>query len=506
MTIFDRKNWKVQRKVAVTVLIAALGIVTFFVGTLFAASNNNSANVSPPTSFQDTVPQEPRVIVSLGDLQNTFRGVSQEVLPVVVEINVISVIRQNIPRIQSPWDFFFAPPEGQEYEEREFRRPGLGSGVIVRKDKDRIYVLTNSHVVGDADEISVRLYDQREFPAKIVGKDPRMDLALIEFNTREEIPVANLGDSDSLFVGDWVLAVGNPYGFESTVTAGIISALGRRPEAETNIGRFTDYIQTDAAINPGNSGGALVNLNGEVIGINTWIASQTGGNVGLGFAIPINNAKKAINDFITEGRIAYGWLGVVIEDIRQPSQKSLAEDLRISGKPGALVRNTYKGSPAEKGGILPGDFIISVNNQQVNGSDHLSQIIGTIPPGREVGFRIIRYGSEMELKIKLAEREAEEKLQASTDIWPAISAIPITEEIRKELQLPSDLKGVALVGILNNTAPAVAGLRTGDILLEIGDTPINTVMDFYKALNSSTRRVMFTVYRQGSKIMIGLVK
>ena len=251
MTIFDRNNWRVQRKVAVTVLIVALGIVTFFVGTLFASSNNNSADVSPPTSFPDPVPQEPRVIVSLGDLQNTFRGVSQEVLPVVVEINVISVIRQNIPRIQSPWDFFFAPPERQEYDEREFRRPGLGSGVIVRKDKERVYVLTNSHVVGDADEISVRLYDQRDFPAKIVGKDPRMDLALIEFNTREEVPIAKLGDSDSLFVGDWVLAVGNPYGFESTVTAGIISALGRRPEAAANVGRFTDYIQTDAAINPG---------------------------------------------------------------------------------------------------------------------------------------------------------------------------------------------------------------------------------------------------------------
>ncbi len=281
-------------------------------------------------------------VSALEELQYSFRSIASSVLPVVVQINVVEVITQQTPEGVSPWDFFFKPgpnsPEGETPQQKEFRRPGLGSGVIVRKDGKKVYVLTNNHVVGEADEISVMLHDQRTFKGKLVGKDERKDLALVVFETKDDVPVAVLGDSDSLQVGDWAVAVGNPLGLESTVTVGIISALGRRGGPGSNI---SDFIQTDAAINPGNSGGALVNIRGEVIGINTWIASTTGTYIGFGFAIPINNAKKDIEDFIKHGAVQYGWLGVSIRD-PLPSMRSemMLEDIN-----GGMAINVYKGSP-----------------------------------------------------------------------------------------------------------------------------------------------------------------
>jgi S1-C subfamily serine protease len=233
------------------------------------------------------------------DLQNAFRQVSQKVLPVVVEIDVVNIIER---KTINPFEYFFrfpgTPNNVEPQQTQKFRQEGLGSGVIVERRGKKVYILTNNHVVGEADEIKVNLYDGRSFPAKLVGKDPLKDLALISIETKEDVPIATMGNSDDVYVGDWVLAIGNPLGFESTVTAGIISAKGRSGTGQS----FTDYIQTDAAINPGNSGGALVNLKGEVIGINTFIASNSGGNIGLGFAIPINNARRAIDDFIEKIR------------------------------------------------------------------------------------------------------------------------------------------------------------------------------------------------------------
>ncbi len=522
METHDKEKNMRMRRVVYSLIVVGIAAACFFAGSLFALPpiQNRTQLTAPgvtatetsgsPETVQQIIPQNPpqdnRPVITLSplEMQQSFRSVAQNVLPVVVEVNVVEVVRQTVPAFSSPFDFFFGnPPKGGQ--EQEYKRPGLGSGVIVRRDGDKVYVLTNNHVAGEASEITVKLYDQREYPAQIVGSDERLDLALIVFTTKEEVPIATLGDSDSLYVGDWVLAVGNPYGFESTVPAGIVSALGRKPDPSVSVSRFTDYIQTDAAINPGNSGGALVNLYGEVIGINTWIASQTGGSVGLGFAIPINNAKKAISDFISSGRITYGWLGVVIDDPTS-GEGGVAADLSIAGKKGALVRSLYKDSPADKGGILPGDFIISVNGTAITDSDHLSRVIGTLPPGQEVAFRVIRYGKEMELRIKLAERQSEEKLQQASELWPGFSVIPVTDSIRKELKLPATLRGVVLVGISNDSPPAIAGLKSGDVIMEIGDTQIDSVMSFYKALNQGGRKVMFTVYRQGAKIMIGMVR
>ena len=253
---------------------------------------------------------------SLASVQASLRDISQKVRPAVVEINVTEVIKQQVPQLDSPFDWFFNQQQGNgQGSTRTFRQSGLGSGIIVKRTGDKVYVLTNNHVVDNATDISVRLTDQRVFKATVVGTDPRKDIALVTFTTKENVAVAELGDSNALQVGDLVLAVGNPLGFESTVTMGMVSALGRRgPQGETS--SYTDYIQTDASINQGNSGGALVNIDGQVIGINTWIAAPSGGSVGLGFAIPINNAKSAIDQFIAKGRVQYGWLGALIGDIQ----------------------------------------------------------------------------------------------------------------------------------------------------------------------------------------------
>jgi len=451
--------------------------------------------------------QEVQVPESLAQIQYSFRGVASEVLPVVVEINTEEVVKQRLPRFQSPWDFFFGEPEGGEPQEREFRQPGLGSGVIVQRAGNKIYVLTNNHEVGSADKISVLLHDQREFPGKLAGADPRRDLAVVVVETREEVPVARLGDSDALQVGDLVLAVGNPFGFESTLTMGIISALGRRAEAGSSVANLTDYIQTDAAINPGNSGGALVNLKGEVIGINTWIASGTGASAGLGFAVPINNAKKTVADILSKGRVEYGWLGVSIHDLDSRAFPGVREDFRVGDKGGAFVLNVYKGSPAYKAGILPGDFVTSIGGQALRNADQLTQVVANLPAGKDTEVKLLRAGSPLTLNIRLAIREEEKELAAqSKTLWPGLFLGVLTDEVRKQLKLPDQVKGPLVTVVWETSPAAVAGLKQGDVVLKVNDAEVKTVYDFYAALNKAPKDVLLRLHRQENEVVIGLVK
>ncbi|MFQ3619599.1 MAG: trypsin-like peptidase domain-containing protein, partial [Spirochaetales bacterium] len=330
---------------------------------------------------------------TLQSLQSSFRVVASKVLPVVVMINVVEVQKGTPDTRNMPWFYyFFGDPEGGDKPPREFRNRGLGSGIIVRKDKEKYYVLTNNHVIGNAEEINVRLHDQREFKASLVGRDERKDIAVISFIGEPNIPLAVLGDSTTLQVGDWVLAVGNPFGLESTVTAGIVSALGRRGGPEGNI---SDFIQTDAAINQGNSGGALVNLAGEVVGVNTWITSPTGGSIGLGFAIPINNLKKTLDELIEKGSVQYGWLGVSISSIG----REIASDMGLPSTQGAFVYHVFKGSPADKGGILPGDFITRINGDILRTSDDLVLKVGDLPVGKQTTFTLIRQGQTLSVTV-----------------------------------------------------------------------------------------------------------
>jgi serine protease Do len=431
-------------------------------------------------------------------LQSTFRRVAGEVLPVVVEINVVEVVERRAP--ESPFDFFF----GRSSEPREFRRPGLGSGVVVRRTGDTVYVLTNNHVVGDADEISVRFVDGREFDAELVGTDARTDLALVSFETTEEIPVAELGDSDELQVGDFVLAVGNPLGFEGTVTSGIVSAVGRRPEPNSSISVFTDFIQTDASINPGNSGGGLANLSGEIVGINTWIASQGGGSVGLGFAIPINVAKRAIDDFITRGRVVYGWLGVLAEDPAPQRFPGVAEALEVEDENGVLITNVYRGSPADRAGLRPGDFVTAIDDDNVSDLIDLQRIVGSIPPGETRRFEVVRAGDEVLLSVRVEELPESGDRAGPDDIWPGFYAFELTDSIRRRLRASTSLSGAVIANVISGSHADRVGFENGDVVTRVGATNVRNVADLYRALGEESGSLRVRVWRRGTVIVLSM--
>ncbi len=447
---------------------------------------------------------------SLEAIQNTNRQIAKEVLPAIVSIDVVSIIeRQTATNMfPSPFDLFFGRPnpnENSEPKTQEFRSRAMGSGVIVQKDNKTVYILTNNHVVGEADEITIHMDDGREFEAKIVGTDPRRDIALVKFETDEDIPVARLGNSDEVQVGDISFAIGNPLGFSSTFTSGVISAIGRNADNRLGTG-FTDYIQTDAAINPGNSGGALVNIYGEVIGINTWIASQTGGNIGLGFSIPINRAKEIIDDLIVSGKVQYGWLGISMGD---PSDNMIKE-MKLANRSGAFVFNVYNDSPAWNGGIKPGDFITSIDNKKIKNGSDLLQIVGNLEPGKQYLFKLVRKAKLVTTYVKITAREDEDSIKSnSNNLWPGFTIVGITDEIQKRLNLPKNI-GKVMVGSVAGGSPAyTAGIRNGDIIKEINKKKINSVMDFYEILNQNNNNdaeFIFKINKQGTDVILGIVQ
>ena len=438
----------------------------------------------------------------LRSLQDSFRSIADKALPSIITIRVDEVREQEVPDGNSPWfDFFFGRPNEQE-RVPEFRSQAFGSGIVVRKDNNSYFAITNEHVVGDADSLTVILHDQSEVKALLVGKDTRKDIALISFDyTRADIPVATLGDSDLLEVGDWVLAIGSPFNLQSTVTAGIVSALGRRGGPQGNI---NDFIQTDAAINQGNSGGALVNINGEVIGMNTWITSRTGTNIGLGFSIPINNIKKPIDDFLEGGSVEYGWLGVSISTLSEEE----ALELLLQDTRGALVVNVFNDSPADKAGILPGDFITILNDQKVNNSDELLLEVGDLPVGKIAVMTIIRQGEENKIRVRITAREDEEVIaEQNRELWPGMRVSSLTDAILSDLELEQTIEGVVIFRIDPNGPAAVAGLRANDVITLINDNAVKSVPNFYQYLNQRQKgEIKFTFMRQDQTLSIGIVR
>ncbi|MCL2243681.1 MAG: Do family serine endopeptidase [Treponema sp.] len=419
-------------------------------------------------------------------LQTVFRSVSDKVLPSVVEVKTVSVRRQQVPNFNGiPWDFFFGPRNNNEpnnNQEREYRSQSLGSGIIVRFNNGIYYALTNNHVVDGASEITVATKDGKEYSAELVGKDERRDLAMVSFKTNDLYPLATLGDSDRVSVGDWAIAIGNPLGeqFSFSVTLGIVSAVGRTGGPGGNI---NDFIQTDAPINQGNSGGPLVNIRGEVIGINTWIASNTsgGGNVGLGFAIPINNTKRSIDEFITTGSISYGWLGVNLQEL---NRDTLAE-LGLENRRGVLASQVFLGSPADKGGIKPGDFITHVNGREARSQQLLQLMVGDLRPNDIAKFSVIRDRAAMEFQVRIEERTE----QTSSDhrrLWPGLSVTTITDQIRQSLNLANNAGGLYVTQVISGSPADIVGLRQGDRITSINGVNVSNLADFYRVLRERT--------------------
>lgn len=440
----------------------------------------------------------------LESLQTSFRSISSGVLPSVVEIDVTE--KKEMPA--SPFDdlpfFFFGRPSedsNNNKKQREYEQKGLGSGVIVRRTGDTVYVLTNNHVAGSATTISVKLNDGQEFTGKLIGADERQDIALVSFEAKKDsnIIVAKLGDSDKVQTGDICLAMGAPLGYSQSVTQGIVSATGR---SGNQIGNMNDFIQTDAAINQGNSGGPLVNIYGEVIGINTWIASSSGGSVGLGFAMPINAVKKAIDDFISKGKISYGWLGVSLVDINNEYK----EELGVKGVNGAFASQVFIDSPAYKGGLQAGDYIIELNGKAVKGQSELVREVGYLPADKDAVFVVMRAGKKVTLTVRIEER-TEKVSSDNSKLWPGFIAMPLTDSVRKELELDKGIKGVLVASVLEKSPAAALRLQNGDIITAVNDKKVSDIEEFYKALDTTaTKEIWFDVYNDGHTITTGKYK
>jgi serine protease Do len=351
----------------------------------------------------------------------------------------------------------------------EFKQRGLGSGVIVSPDG---YILTNNHVVGHADEIHVTLLDKREFTAKVIGKDPKTDLALIKIDTKQPLPAASLGDSNATEVGDWVMAIGSPFGFNLTVTSGIVSAKGRALG-----GNYDNFIQTDASINPGNSGGPLFNTDGQVIGINTAIYSSTGSNAGIGFAIPIDIAKSVMQQLKAHGHVVRGWLGVEIQEVTP----ALAKSFGLAAPTGALIAGVQKDGPAAKAAIQRGDIIIKFNGETVHDEHELPEMVASTPLNQAVPVEVIRGDKHLTLTATIAELKDEQVASAKGIEEPGTSwgmqVQDITPEIAQQLNL-QNAKGVVIRSVRPDSAAAEAGLQAGDLVLEIDHKKVATADDF----------------------------
>ena len=481
------------------ILCGISAVVLAFAAVSFSCSKvkveGTADTVFAETKSAVSIPSESLKVVEA--LQNSFNSISEGVLPSVVEIDVTEKkkITQTNPFEDFPFWFFGNPNGSQDKKDRtrEYEQQGLGSGVIVRRTGDTVYVLTNNHVAGKATTITVNLNDGQKFDAKLVGADERSDIALVSFEAKKDsnIVVAALGDSDKVKVGDIVLAMGAPLGYRQSVTQGIVSATGR---SGNQIGNMNDFIQTDAAINQGNSGGPLVNIYGEVIGINTWIASSSGGSQGLGFSLPINSLKKSIDDFISNGKITYGWLGVSLLDVKDDYKKALG----VEGKNGALASQIFLDSPGHKGGMQAGDFIIEVNGKAVKNQNELMREVGYLPAGKNASFKVIRGGKTVELTVKIEER-TEKVTGDNSKLWPGFIAAPLTDELKKELNLEdSKVKGVAVMNVLEKTPAAAMRIQNGDIITAVNDKKVTNIQEFYEALNlSSKKEIWFDVYNDG---------
>jgi serine protease Do len=377
--------------------------------------------------------------------------------------------------------------------QREYKQHGLGSGVIVSPDG---YILTNNHVVGNAEEIHVTLQDKREFTAKVIGKDAKTDLGLIKIDTKDALPVAPLGDSNTTDVGDWVIAIGNPFNVGMTVTAGIVSAKGRILG-----GDYDDFIQTDASINPGNSGGPLINTKGEVIGINTAIYSRTGANNGIGFAIPIDMARNVMDQLKAHGRVVRGWLGVEIQEVTP----DLAQSFGLPKPEGALVASADKDGPAGKGGIERGDIVLSFNGHPVDDEHELPALVAQTPINQKVPVEVVRNGKHMTLDVTIGERKeplvATAKAETPGGNW-GMQVGDITPEIAQQFHLEGT-KGVVIQKVAPDSPAAEASLQPGDVVLEINHDKVASVTDFVsKAKDAQTNKkpALLLVQRGGATL------
>ncbi len=440
-----------------------------------------------PAPPQAAVPQAAASLPPVGFDRGlpTLSGLVKATKPSVVNISTTTVVKgmdlpgrfgNQLKDFFGGNDEFFEKFFGNNGPTKEFKQKSLGSGVIIDRDG---YILTNNHVVEKASSIKVKFSDGKEYEAKVVGKDAKTDIALIKVKVRNSLPVAVLGDSDKLEVGDWVIAIGNPYGLDHTVTAGIVSAKGR----VIGQGPYDDFIQTDASINPGNSGGPLFNLKGEVVGINTAIIS---GGQGIGFAIPINMAKGLLPQLKTSGKVVRGWLGVVIQKVTP----ELAKSFGLKELQGALVSDVVDDSPAARAGVKRGDVILSFDGKPIKEMDELPKIVAAVEVGKKVKIRLIRDGSPLDVDVTVTEGRDETREAANNAAAPEVEknfglvVQNLTPEIARSLNV-KDTKGVIVTDIQQGSPADEADVRAGDVIREINRKPIRNVDDFRELVSKA---------------------
>ena len=423
--------------------------------------------------------------VGLSQIERELTSIVEKVSPSVVTIFAIQEVRA--PSMDFPFIFPMPPQE----------RQSLGSGVILYYRDGKFYILTNSHVVQNSREIKVRLDKHTEKKARVVGVDPRTDVAVLEVSAKDvknpESRLAKIGDSDQLKVGQIVIAIGNPYGLERTVTMGLISALKR----SIGVTQYESFIQTDAAINPGNSGGPLVNIKGEVIGINTAILAE---GQGLGFAIPINLAKWIADQLIEKGKVVRGWLGVVIQDITPDITEA------IGVKEGIIIAQIAPSSPAEKAGLKVGDIITSVDGQRIESVRDLQFKIMKTPPGTQITLGVIRSGKEMQIKVNVGEMpdspERAQSVEDTQDLGLALRNLTPDEEKRL------GIKGVLITGVASGSLAHRSGLRPGDVIMAVNNMPVSSVEEFIKVIDSAKKgergKVLLLIRRGQNNIYLVL--
>ena len=451
---------------------------------------------------------------------DSFADLAAKLSPAVVNISTTQKIEGGGPQGQSEFQF----PPGSPFEEffKEFfeknrpnrrstprRQTSLGSGFVV--DKNGL-VVTNNHVIAEADEITVTLSDGTKLPAKVLGKDPKTDLALLKVESDKDLPALSWGNSNIMRVGDWVLAIGNPFGLGGSVTAGIISARGR----DINAGPYDDFIQTDASINRGNSGGPLFNLDGQVIGINTAIFSPSGGSVGIGFAIPSSLAKNVIQQIEEFGRTRRGWLGVRIQTVTD----EIAESLGLKEAKGALVAGVSEEGPAKNAGIQQGDVILSFDGQEVDEMRALPRIVAETRIGKEVDVALWRKDKMVETKVTIGELEvAEEQQLVSTDpkeprssrkvetLGMTLSAI--TSELKEKFEFKADVAGVVVTKVDADSAASEKGIREGDIIVEVAQEEVSTpeqVLDKVNQVKETDRKSVLLLLERGGDLRFVAVR
>lgn len=451
---------------------------------------------------------QPATATSLPD----FTNVVERVAPAVVNISTSQKAKARSPGRQSPHGNRPEIPEGAPYEDffrrffgeegppEDFDSKSLGSGFIISADG---YLLTNNHVIRDADEIVVRLSDRREFVAKVIGSDERSDVALLKIEAKD-VPFVKIGDSAKVKVGEWVIAIGSPFEFDHTVTAGIISALGRNLPSEN----YVPFIQTDVAINPGNSGGPLINMSGEVIGVNAQIFSRTGGFMGLSFTIPIALAMDVVDQLRTKGRVSRGWLGVFIQDVT----RELAESFGMDKPEGALVSRVMADSPAAKSGFKEGDVIVEFDGKSVVSSSSLPPIVGVTEIGKKVPVLVLRDGKKVKMETVVGELPADEDLKLTDGGIPkpkdvnrvGVVVLDLTKEQREKLEIK---KGGVLVDKIEPDSPAMrAGMRRGDVVMKINGEDVKDAKHFEKVVKDlpEKKNVAVLVQRSSGSVFLAM--